>query len=498
MSRQRIATSVILTRGEGPELELYLARRSPKLRFFGGYWAFLGGVVDPSDHDGDPDDDLAHRRCALRELYEESGVLPPGLVDVPERARLLEAGGPGEGGAAEEGGLAFRRALDAAPRALDHVRPFGRLTTPPFAPVRYRTRFVQVALPEGAAPTIVEGELVEGGFFRPAELLERWRGGGLLIAPPVLYLLEIAAAAGGLEAFLAEAEARTLGHEAGRLERIRNTPGVLMAPLETPTLPPATTTNTYVVGEERLFVVDPATPFERERVRLYELLDDLRSSGREVAGVIPTHHHPDHVGSVQAVAERYGVPVFAHPETLARLPEAPRDPRPLVDGDTLDLGAAPDGRAPWTLTAYHTPGHDRGHLVLVEDRYHAAVAGDLCSTVSTIVIDPPEGHLATYLGSLQRMLDVPMGVLYPAHGPAHREGHALLRRYLAHRAAREEKLLGALGGAPLDEAALLAVVYDDVEHEAVLPLAARSLRAGLEKLAEEQRAVETPDGWRAG
>jgi len=272
---------------------------------------------------------------------------------------------------------------------------------------------------------------------------------------------------------------------------------VLMAPLETPTLPPATTTNTFVVGEERLDVVDPAPPFARERARLYELLDDLRSDGREVTGVVPTPHHPDHVGSVQAVAERYGVPVYAHPETLARLPEPPRDPRPLVDGDTLDLGVAPDGRSPWTLTAYHTPGHDRGHLVLVEDRYHAALAGDLCSTVSTIVIDPPEGHLATYLASLERMLDVPMGVLCPAHGPVHREGHTLLRRYLAHRASREEKLLGALRDAPTDEAALLAVVYDDVELEAVLPLAARSLRAGLEKLAEDGRAVESRDGWRA-
>lgn len=483
---QRIATSILLTRGSGPDLELFLARRNPELRFFGGYWAFLGGTMEPADHDGEPDADAAHQRCGLRELYEEAGVLPPGLSGAPARKEVIEG----------RGSEAFRAALDAAPRSLDHVRPFGRLTTPAFAPVRYRTRFVQVSMPEGAQASIVHGELVEGGFFRPAELLERWRGGELLIAPPVVYLLELAAAAPDLEAFLAEAEERTASHEAGRLHRIRNTPGVLMAPLETPTLPPATTTNAYVVGERRLFVVDPATPDEGERARLFRFLDELVDEGRELAGVLPTHHHSDHVGSVQEVAERYGVPVYAHPLTLERLPHVPRDPRPLLDGDRLELGTAPDGSAPWGLAAYHTPGHDRGHLVLVEDRYHAALAGDLCSTVSTIVIDPPEGHLATYLGSLERMLEVPMGVLYPAHGPAHPDGHALIRHYLAHRAERESKLVASLSAEPASEPELLSTVYDDVGDPAVLPLAARSLQAGLQKLAEEGRAASVEGGWR--
>lgn len=483
--RHRIATSVLLTRGQGSELEFYLARRNPQLRFFGGYWAFLGGTIDDQDHDGDPDHDDAHRRCALRELYEEAGVLAQGLSDAPSRELVLE--GDPEG--------SFRAALDRSPDALCAVRPFARLTTPPFAPVLYRTRFVQIDLPPGAQPEIVPGELLEGGFFKPAELLERWLQGELLIAPPVVYLLELAVRTQDLAGFLAAARTACESHEAGVLHRVRNSPGVLMAPLITPTLPPATTTNCYVVGEQRLYVVDPATYDEVERARLFELLDDLLAEGRELAGVLPTHHHPDHVGSVQAVAERYGAPVLAHPLTLERLPSAPRDGRAIEDGHTLDLGTAPDGRSEWKLRAYHTPGHDRGHLVWIEDRYHAALAGDLCSTLSTILIDPPEGHLATYLESLERMCAVPMGVLYPAHGPAARDGHGLIEQYLAHRAAREAKLVAALGTTLCSEEHLLDRVYDDLTLDALRPVAARSLRAGLEKLAEEGRASQAGGGW---
>ena len=87
----------------------------------------------------------------------------------------------------------------------------------------------------------------------------------------------------------------------------------------------------------------------------------------------------------------------------------------------------------------HTPGHDRGHLVFLESRYGALIAGDLASTVSTILIEPPEGHLSTYLATLTRMAEVDFGHLYPAHGPAARDGRGLLRRYLRHRAMRRTR-----------------------------------------------------------
>ena len=174
MSRTRIATAVLLTRGDGPELEVFVARRAEELRFFGGYWAFLGGVVEEVDHDGDPDDDAAHLRCAQRELFEEAGIAHPDLLadlgDQAEavRAELLERGPTP---------ASWRERVERRPSALDPLRAFARLTTPPFAPVRYRTRFVHCALPAGQEARIVPGELV-ALLFESAGRRFKTRGAG--------------------------------------------------------------------------------------------------------------------------------------------------------------------------------------------------------------------------------------------------------------------------------------------------------------------------------
>ncbi len=492
MKRVRIATAAIVTKGSGHDVRVLVVRRSPELRFFGGYWAFPGGVVDPADHDGDEDGDGAHSQCALRELLEEVGFAPAMLGDLDPKLRdgLLER----DSAAAS---AEFRRLTDSVPGVLGIVRPIARLTTPPFAPVLYRTRFVHVEAPTEFEPDVREGELVDGEFCAPAEILDAWRRGELLVAPPVVFMLEHLAE-WGLERFLGEIPAVTATLEAGRLHPIRNVPGIIMAPLNTETLPPATTTNAYVVGESRLYVVDPAPVDPNEQQRLFDLLDERIAGGGELVGVLVTHHHPDHIGAVESTAKRYDVPVLAHAETFARVTFDVENAREIADGVELPLGNAPDGTEGWTLTALHTPGHAPGHLAFRESRYGAVIGGDLVSTVSTIVIDPPEGHLATYIASLQRTAEIMAGggVLHPAHGPVASDGHRVLSRYLLHRERREESLVGALADGISEESGLVAHVYADVD-ERLFPIAARSLRAGLEKLAEEARASEfSPGSWR--
>lgn len=489
----------------GRDVRVLVVRRNPVLRFFGGYWAFPGGGGDAADHDGEPDADVAHCRCALRELFEEVGLLDPRLSGAEGlRPGLMER----DSAAAS---AEFRSHLDAAPETLGTVAPFARLTTPPFAPVLYRTRFVHVDADAvcGAEwePTIVEGELVDGAFWKPGELLESWTRGERLVAPPVVFMLEHLARL-GLERFLEEMPGLAAGLEAGKLHPIRNVPGIIMAPLDTDTLPPATTTNCYLVGEERFFAVDPAPTDPGEQQRLFELIDErilgedrvgAGSPRRDFVGVILTHHHPDHVGAADAAAERYDVPVLAHPETLSRLELKALNVRPLEDGVVLPLGSAPDGSAGWQLTAHHTPGHAPGHLILTESRYGALIAGDLVSTVSTIVIDPPEGNMAQYLESLGRAAELlgENAVLHPSHGPVASDGRAVLKRYIEHRQHREDSLVEALREGISTEAELVVRVYAGVD-ERLFPIAARSLRAGLEKLREEGKAVETErEAWAA-
>ncbi|MHC4851993.1 MAG: MBL fold metallo-hydrolase [Planctomycetota bacterium] len=505
MAKERVAAAIALVTGSGPEARVYLVERARQLRFFGGYHALPGGVLDASDAG-----DLAG--CALRELFEETGVLlDGGMARLPaaERQALREqllardgALGSSQPGSSQPGTQdpgngqdnAWPR-LQAASDGSAAMDELCRMMTPPFAPMRYDTVFFLAHLPAGEHPEVWPGELTSGGFHRPKDLLASWRRGEILIVPPVVVLLELLAAADGdMDAFVERARATAAGYEKGKLHRVLFTPGIIMASIRTPTLPPATTTNCYLVGRERLQIVDPGTPYEDELMRLYELLDELVDEGCHLDNILLTHHHPDHVGGVHALAQRFDLPVRAHPLTLDRLKPGFRRGEPLQDGDRIDLGAAPDGSHGWHLQAIFTPGHDRGHHCFRESRYDAVLVGDMLSTVSTIVIDPPEGHLQTYMDSLARLQETPMTTLYPAHGPALPDGHDLVRKYVRHRNLRQNSLAAAVAKGPTTAEELLPQVYWDVPRD-LYPIAARSLLAGLEKLREEGRARCEGDMW---
>ena len=506
MSR-RTAAALLITRGEGSERTVFLVERSPELRFFGGYWALPGGTIDDVDRSAG-DDDQALQACAHRELFEETGLLRHQLPATRTGGDTL--------GALREQMLAQDRGEADKPRPPSvwpsviagcvpplPMRELCRIETPPFAPVRYDTAFFHVPIEQctvgtsGLRPDVWRGELVQGRWWLPQQALASWRNGDLLLVPPVVILLEHLAAAADFEHFATELTATTQAYRRGHLHQVRFSPGVVLAPLRTPTLPPATTTNCYIVGHEQLWIVDPGSPHADEQERLLALLGELGRNGAKPTGILVTHHHPDHVGGVNALSRALDLPVRGHPLTLSRLEPGFRAGAALDDGMKVPLGRSPDGQGGWELLAVHTPGHDRGHLCFRESRYGSMLAGDMLSTISTIIIDPPEGHLATYLHSLERLATQPMTTLYPAHGPAMRDGQKLVKQYLRHRRQREAKLVEVLQQQPgtLDE--LLPKVYWDADPK-LYKFAARSLLAGLHKLQEEKRAQLVGDRWLAG
>lgn len=255
--------------------------------------------------------------------------------------------------------------------------------------------------------------------------------------------------------------------------------GVRLIALRTPTLPPATATNTLVVGRRRLAVIEPATPHADEQAALEHLLAGLLGAGAEVAAILLTHHHGDHTGFAAALRERTGAPIHAHPATAERVDFTVDVP--LADGAELDLG---DG---FVISAMHTPGHAPGHLVYSERRTGLMYAGDMVAGVGTILIDPEDGgDMIAYLASLERMAAARPGALIPAHGPVQDDPEGVLRRYRAHRMMREDRVLAAIQDAPRDLSVILADAYADTP-EALWPLAARSLEAHLRKLVAEGR-----------
>jgi len=453
LSSIKAAASVIVTRILGDKVSVLLVRRAPEMRFFGGYWVFPGGNVADVDRRSpeDSEDQVLHR-CAIRELREETSL------------------------------------------ECDDLLPVCRITTPPFYPVRFATRFFLTEIPSGIEPTLAGSELVESGFFDPADAVRAWERGAMEIAPPVLFLLR-ELARHGLKPFPAQAAATAATFETIGVHPAWFSPGMFIAPLRTPTLPPATTTNTVIAGHGTLYVIDPATPEPAEQARLFHQMDKMQAEGARFKGILLTHHHVDHVGAVNAVSRRYGLEVRAHALTYPRVPGDYLRGPPLQDGDHIELGTAPDGTPGWHLNVIHTPGHAVDHLCFIDSRYHAAVVGDMLSTISTILIDPPEGHMRTYLDSLRRLLGEPIKTLIPAHGLAHRDGHALIHEYLDHRRMREEQALAALSETARTVEALVPVIYTTTPPE-MFPLAARSLLAELIKLREEGRCEETTTGWR--
>ncbi|MGH9333739.1 MAG: NUDIX domain-containing protein, partial [Vicinamibacteria bacterium] len=254
--------------------ELLLVERSPKLRFFGGYHAFPGGTLDESDAsvpvEGLTDPSMLQSLAAgARELFEETGLWLGRGESAPnaeelrrDRKRLL----------ANE--IAFAEILARHRQHLDarDLVPLCRMTTPPFAPMRFDTRFLRVLVSEDAEVEIWDGELVRGDFFDAGEILGRWKRGEVAIAPPMVMLLtEWAQGEEGLAERIRE---MTESYEKGKLHRIYFSPGILLVPLRTPTQPPATHTNTLVVGEERIYLVDPSPSDPGEQERLFDLISD--------------------------------------------------------------------------------------------------------------------------------------------------------------------------------------------------------------------------------
>ncbi|HLB30997.1 MAG TPA: MBL fold metallo-hydrolase [Gammaproteobacteria bacterium] len=483
MSVIRAAASILLIRGFENNPEIYLVKRSPRLSFMAGLWAFPGGVVNASvDDAGSSGQHGVLAACARRELFEETGVLLTDVACLPKTdrlhsIRLTMLSGPDDGMWSD-----LQAALDDP---AGYLTPICELITPAMSPVRYQTTFLIAHLSDGCSPSVIEGELTEGAFFQPAEALRLWDAGQMQIAPPNLMLLKIMAEY-GLNGFPGAARAAAERLAAGALHPIYFTPGIFLAALRTPTLPPATTTNTFIVGTQDLYLIDPATPDTDEQDKLFEAMDKLILKGGTFRGILLTHYHGDHTGAVTIASQRYRLPVRAHTLCYAHLPPGYLTGPPLMDGDFIDLGLSPDGSGSWGLTVIHTPGHSPDHMCFLDTRYRAAIIGDMVSTISTIVIDPPEGHMATYLNSLEKLSVLPLGTLYPAHGTPHLDGNHLIQHYLAHRRRRENLIIATLknSDAPTAPETLLPAVYADVDP-VMYPVAARSLLAGLIKLEEE-------------
>jgi glyoxylase-like metal-dependent hydrolase (beta-lactamase superfamily II) len=243
-------------------------------------------------------------------------------------------------------------------------------------------------------------------------------------------------------------------------------------------------TNTYLLGEQEIAVLDPGPD---DPAHLNSILEQ---AGAPIRWVIVTHTHRDHSPLAKELARRTGATVIGLPPPHdGRQDESFAPQRLPADGEPLALGD-------FELTAIHTPGHASNCVCYLLARERLLITGDHVLEGVSPVILPPDGDMAAYLNSIDKLFAYEFEKIAPGHGDLMDQGKRVLEALRAHRLAREDKVLlnlAKLEAASLD--ALIPLVYDDVPADRH-SWARLTLHAHLIKLAQQHRASEQNGIWR--
>ena len=507
-------------------VEVLMLKRTQNAAFLGGAYVFPGGSIDAADSDArvlkrvvgltaaQADErlrlaagGLAYYVAAVRECFEEAAILllqdSRGRTLDPERAQALSR---------------FRDApfIDFIEREdlyipAGELAYYGHWITAPGRSRRFDTRFFVARSPEGQEGSHDETETVHSMWVRPQDALERAARNEIdLVFATQTTLKDLSrfedpqkayAYARAIPEVDTNRACRAIGRDGERLFR-RGDPQYFEIhwcdPEETGTTgyellagvpkrldrlvtritapnPGAMTgpgTNTYLLGTDELAVIDPGPAIESHLQKIIE-----EAKGR-LRWIICTHTHLDHSPAAAVLKAATGAEVLGRPAPAGQ--DGTFKPDFIVEhGQRIDLGSA-------TLRAIHTPGHASNHLCFLLEETRMLFTGDHVMQGSTVVINPPDGNMRAYLASLEALLAEDVAILAPGHGFLVGEPRREMRRLIAHRLAREQKVRTALErrGGLSTLAELLPLAYDDVP-ERMHRWAARSLTAHLEKLVED-------------
>jgi glyoxylase-like metal-dependent hydrolase (beta-lactamase superfamily II) len=249
-------------------------------------------------------------------------------------------------------------------------------------------------------------------------------------------------------------------------------------------------TGTYIVGEGDVAVIDPG-PDDADHINA--ILNGL--GDERVSHIVVTHTHMDHSPGSRQLQERTDAKTYGF---------GPHGEGTIYEGEKLEEGGdfdfVPDvvigdrekisGKG-WTLEAIHTPGHCSNHLCFRLVGADTIFSGDHIMGWSTTVVIPPDGNMADYFESLEKVKNLGDSILWPTHGPSIPNAPAFIRACIAHRETREKQILRCLEEGVETVAEIVAQLYAKVDkrlHNA----AGRSVWAHLIHMVETDRA--TSDG----
>ena len=255
-------------------------------------------------------------------------------------------------------------------------------------------------------------------------------------------------------------------------------------------------TGTYIVGRGTVAVIDPGPALDDHVAALAAALE-----GETASHILVTHTHLDHSPAAAALKALSGAPTYGYGPHGADRGVA------VEEGGDFDFSpdhALRDGDAVagpgWTLRAVHTPGHTSNHLCFALEEESALFSGDHVMGWSTTVVSPPDGDMAAYMASLDRLRARSDSIYYPTHGAPIRRPAPFVKALAAHRRAREAQILRCLADGAGAVPAMVRTMYAGLDPR-LRGAAGRSVLAHLLHLEQRGRAVRDgpPDGggtWR--
>ncbi|MGB2155819.1 MAG: MBL fold metallo-hydrolase [Candidatus Poseidoniaceae archaeon] len=481
----RPTVTLTLTRDGENGVEVLLGRRAESMRAFPGYWAFPGGGVSRTDHEGEAfvqnstSGSSSSVVAVVREMSEELGAVPNGssvsVIDVELRKNILTDKS------------AFINALKDKTIALNtsELRHISSRTTPPFGPMQFENTFfhLHIGTQEFKPSTDLQTEFTALEWMRPSDMIERWKRHEIRVAPPVVTLLmEVERTLGHFGGNMIETAADLQERQPGR-RSILFAHGVEVVPVKTATLPPADHTNAYLVGDPNgeFVLVDPACRMREGMEDLAEAVDRHRG---ELIAILFTHSHGDHIGDMDLLREAFDVPVWGSEYTSRTV----HCDRILSDGEILQLGCQE-----WTVLV--TPGHHPGHVCLLSEA--GLVAGDMVAGIGTILIPPGTGDMDVYIEQLQRLQQLEPHLMFPSHGPVIPLPDKTLSYYIKHRMERHQRVLDAVksGHRTVSEISIEAYANTPDAHPG---LAQDQTLAHLLSHERAGRVQQTSQGWIRG
>lgn len=526
------ATLLLLREHADGGVEVLMTRRSERASFVPSMYVFPGGGIEAQD--GEAGDDVIHSRpgmdaftrsaaiAALRETLEEMGVLiaihADGSPATQADVEAIDRHAP------------LWPQLRARGLKLDIAQTWqiGHFTADRNLPRRFAVPFFVARMPQGQTPEPDNREQFEPVWVHPAHALQRFEAGAMPMIFPTIRTLMRLATMGNTDAVLAAVDNGPLWKYSPRVGMLRGVEerytddeapygelamvcpdgqhlhaldwqsehavplrkNLLRLTAANANVMTGPGTNSYLVGEAATgyIAIDPGPKDGAHVKRLFD------AAGGDIRAIVCTHSHLDHSPGaflLQALCVLQGKPkpvIYGLPSADTANAASQFTPDiALQDGERLTLTAnRAEGKITHTLRAIFTPGHAANHLCLLLEEDALLFSGDHILNGSTTIVNPPDGNMADYLDSLDKLDAVcaahNVEFILPAHGYVLGNARLVIAGLKNHRLAREAKVIAAMRAQPAGSLQdWVAHAYADTPQP-LWKLAERSLIAHVERI----------------